>query len=195
MEMNKKLPILFTLLLLSISAIADDFKDGKEAYEREDYTAAISFFKKSAEQGNAYAQYSLGQMYRQGLGVTQDSKLAVSWFQKAAEQKYAYAQFNLGWMYEEGLGVTQDYKQAVSWYQKAAKQGNAQAQYNLGMMYGNGRGVTQDYIEAYKWHSIAYASGEKLPKDARDSIVGLMTPSQIESARKLAREWMEKHRQ
>jgi len=35
--MNKKLPTLFTLLLLSISAIADDFKDGKEAYEREDY--------------------------------------------------------------------------------------------------------------------------------------------------------------
>ncbi len=159
MGMNKKLPTLFTLLLLSISAIADDFKDGKEAYEREDYTAAISFFKKSAEQGNAYAQYSIGQMYRQGLGVTQDSKQAVSWFQKAAEQ------------------------------------GFTQAQYNLGMMYGNGRGVMKDYIEAYKWHSIAYASGEKLPKDVRDSIVGLMTPSQIDSARKLAKEWMEKHQQ
>ena len=183
MEMNKKLPTLFTLLLLSISAIADDFKDGKEAYEREDYTAAISFFKKSAEQGNAYAQYSLGQMYRQGLGVTQNYKQAVSWYQKAAEQGNANAQVNVGMMYDQGLGVTQDSKQAVSWFQKAAEQGFTQAQYNLGMMYGNGRGVTQDYIEAYKWHSIAYASGEKLPKDIRDSIVELMTPSQVGAAR------------
>ncbi len=195
MEMNKKLPTLFTLLLLSISAIADDFKDGKEAYEREDYTAAISFFKRSAEQGNAYAQYSIGQMYRQGLGVTQNYKQAVSWYQKAAEQGNAYAQVNVGMMYDQGLGVTQDSKQAVSWYQKAAEQGITQAQYNLGMMYGNGRGVTQDYIEAYKWHSIASASGEKLPKDIRDSIVELMTPSQIGSARVLAWKWMEKHQQ
>jgi len=195
MEMNKKLPILFTLLLLSISAIADDFKDGKEAYELEDYTAAISFFKKSAEQGNAYAQYSLGQMYRQGLGVTQNYKQAVSWYQKAAEQGNANAQVNVGMMYDQGLGVTQDSKQAVSWFQKAAEQGFTQAQYNLGMMYGNGRGVTQDYIEAYKWHSIASASGEKLPKDIRDSIVELMTPSQVGSARILAWKWMEKHQQ
>jgi len=195
MRMNKKLPTLFTLLLLSISAIAGDFEDGKEAYEREDYIAAISFFKKSAEQGNAYAQYSLGQMYRQGRGVTQDYKQAASWYQKAAEQGFAYAQVNLGMMYDQGLGVTQDYKQAVSWFQKAAEQRFTQAQYNLGMMYYKGQGVTKDYVEAYKWHSIAYASGENLPKDIRDSIVDLMTPSQINSARKLAKEWMEKHQQ
>ncbi len=195
MGMNKNLPTLFTLLLLSISVIADDYEDGKEAYEREDYIAAISFFKEAAEQGNAYAQYSLGQMYRQGRGATQDYKQAVSWYQKAAAQGNAYAQINLGMMYDQGLGVTQDSKQAVSWFLKAAEQGITQAQYNLGMMYGNGRGVTQDYIEAYKWHSIAYASGEKLPKDIRDSIVVLMTPSQIDSARKLAREWVDEHQQ
>ena len=193
--MNKKLLTFFIIILLSFSVIAGDFEDGREAYEREDYIAAISFFKKSAKQGNAQAQYNLGFMYAQGLGVTQDYKQAASWYQRAAEQKYAYAQFNLGWMYEEGLGVTQDYKQAVSWYQKAAEQGNAEAQNNLGLMYDQGRGVTQDYIEAYKWHSIAYASGVELPRDVRDSIIKLMTASQINSARKLAKEWMEKHQQ
>jgi TPR repeat protein len=195
MKMNKKLPTLITLLLLSISAIAGDFEDGKEAYEREDYVAAISFFTKSAEQGNAYAQYSLGQMFRQGKGVSQDYKQAMSWYQKAAEQGFVYAQVNLGMMYNQGLGVTQDFAQAVFWFQKAAEQGFTQAQYNLGMMYYKGEGVRKDYVEAYKWHSIAYASGEKLPKDVRDSIIEVMTPSEIDSARKLAREWMEKHKQ
>jgi len=157
--MNKKLLIFFIIILLSFSVIAGDFEDGEEAYEREDYMAAIFFFKKSAEQGHAQAQH------------------------------------NLGVMYKLGQGIPQDYKQAMYWLQKAAVQGFAQAQYNLGVMYGKGLGVTQDYIEAYKWHSIASAYGMVKSRDVKDSIVKLMTPIQIESARKLAREWMEKHQQ
>ena len=193
--MNKKLLIFFILILFSFSVIAGDFEDGKEAYEREDYIAAISFFKKSAEQGNAKAQDNLGAMYAHGLGVTQDYKQAMYWLQKSAAQGFAEAQSNLGAMYARGLGVTQDYKQAVSWYEKSAAQGFADAQHNLGVMYGKGLGVTQDYIEAYKWHSIASAYGMEESRDIKDSIVKVMTPIQIESARKLAREWMEKHQQ
>jgi len=62
-------------------------------------------------------------------------------------------------------------------------------------MYYHGPGVTPDYIEAYKWHSIASANGVEKSRDVRDSIIKLMTPSQINSARKLAKEWMEKHQQ
>ncbi len=38
----------------------------------QDYVAAVRWFRAAAEQGNAEAQYDLGLMYLEGLGVTQD---------------------------------------------------------------------------------------------------------------------------
>ena len=71
-----------------------------------------------AEQGDAYAQFKLGRMYRKGKGVPQDDKTAVKWYKLAAEQGYANAQYNLGLMYRRpgslyGDGVPQNYKTAV----------------------------------------------------------------------------------
>ena len=40
----------------------------------------------AAEQGDAVAQFNLGQMYRTGRGVQQNSETAVMWYTKAAEQ-------------------------------------------------------------------------------------------------------------
>ncbi len=88
-----------------------------------DYADAVKSNRKDAEHGNANAQYNLGVMYSQGLGVTQDHAEAARWYQKAAEQGLADAQYNLGVMYSQGLGVTQDHAEAVKWYQKAAAQG------------------------------------------------------------------------
>ena len=60
---------------------------------------AVYWYTKSAEQGNVYAQYNLGNLYLRGHGVTQNDELAFKWFTKAAEQGDAPAQYNLGHMY------------------------------------------------------------------------------------------------
>ena len=73
----------------------DDFEHAADAYEREDYKTAYKLFLPLAEQGDAFAQYNLGLMYDQGLGVPQDYKEAVKWYRLAAEQGYADAQTNL----------------------------------------------------------------------------------------------------
>ena len=52
----------------------------------QDYAAAVSWYRKAAEQGNASAQYNLGVMYDNGQGVPQDYAAAVSWYRKAADQ-------------------------------------------------------------------------------------------------------------
>jgi TPR repeat protein len=88
----------------------------------QDYTAAARWYRKAADQGNAFAQSKLGLMYARGQGVTQDYTAAVRWYRKAAGQGEAFAQTNLGFMYEVGLGVTQDYVQAHMWYNLAAAQ-------------------------------------------------------------------------
>ena len=47
---------------------------------QKDYKQAVEWFKKSANQGNADAQFNLGNMYIYGKGVQKDYKRAAEWF-------------------------------------------------------------------------------------------------------------------
>jgi hypothetical protein len=89
----------------------------------QDYKTAVKWFTLAAEQGDAFAQFNLGNMYRRGDGVPQDYKTAVKWYTLAAEQGYASAQVNLGVMYDNGQGVLQDYVYAHMWANIAAANG------------------------------------------------------------------------
>ena len=93
-----------------------------ESYDFDDDKEAIKFHRLYAEQGDAEAQFNLGQMYREGLEVAQNYKEAVKWYRLSVEQGFAEAQNNLGLMYKNGQGVPQDYKEAVKWYRLAAEQ-------------------------------------------------------------------------
>lgn len=50
-----------------------DFDEGMNAYNKKNYKVALSYFKKSAEQGYTKAQYRLGLMYGNGAGVAKDN--------------------------------------------------------------------------------------------------------------------------
>ena len=144
------------------SLTPDEMVDkGWSAEQNGDYTEAVKWYRKAADQGLARGQYNLGNMYRQGLGVSKDYSEAVKWYRKAVEQGHAMAQCNLGYMYKNGLGVSQDYSEAVKWYRKAAEQGNTIAQYNLGNCYKDGRGVSKDLSEARRWFEKAAAQGDE----------------------------------
>ena len=110
-----------------------------------------------------------------------------------AEQGDAKAQFNLGVAYDDGKIVARDYKEAVKWYTKAAEQGYTSAQYRLGVMYGDGKGVARHYKSAHMWFNIAAANGGSEAVKKRDILAKVMTPSQIEKAQDMAREWMAEH--
>lgn len=45
-----------------------------------------------SEGGNHHAQFSLGAMYFNGIGVAQDREVAITWWTKSAKQGNAYAQ-------------------------------------------------------------------------------------------------------
>ena len=57
----------------------------------QNYADAVNWYRRSAEQGHATAQNSLGRMYAGGVGVTQDDMLAYMWFALAAAQGEANA--------------------------------------------------------------------------------------------------------
>jgi len=161
----------------SAASIDDALQKGKEAFLRKDYAAALNLFRTAADQGNAIAQGLMGDMYDDGLGVTQDHGQALSWYRKAADQGYAHAQNNLGVMYERGNGTPQDYGQAMIWYRKAADQSDANAQSNVGRMYRDGLGVAQDYAQAVMWYRKAADQGDANAKARLAQLEGHVTPA------------------
>ena len=133
-------------------ARSEQLADGKGKGVPEDDVEAVKWYRKSAEQGNADAQYNLGVCYKHGIGVPKDDAEAVKWYLKSAEQGDAKAQYNLGDCYHKGNGVPKDDVEAVKWYRKSAEQGNADAQYYLGVCYEYGYGVPKDHAESLKWY-------------------------------------------
>jgi hypothetical protein len=93
----------------------------------QDPHAAVTWYRKAAEQGHAKAQNNLGAMFVKGQGVSQDYHSAAAWFRKAAAQGDVEGEFNLALMYENGTGVPQNPHAAMTWYRVAAKQGHTVA--------------------------------------------------------------------
>jgi TPR repeat protein len=58
---------------------------------REDYLTALGVFQVQAAQGEAVAQYNLGLLYLNGLGVPMNPVQARYWLKQSAEQGYAKA--------------------------------------------------------------------------------------------------------
>lgn len=68
----------------------------------QDYSQAIEWFAKSAEQGFAKAQSNLAYRYLYGEGVEQNSFKAVELFLKSAQQGNVIAACQLAQCYQEG---------------------------------------------------------------------------------------------
>jgi TonB family protein len=149
---------------------ADQVQLGNEYLAQKDYSMAMTWFRKAADQGNATARNNVGWLYQNGWGVKQDYVEAMAWYRKAADQGNPTAQVSLGWLYRKGYGVERDYAQAMAWFRKAADQDNAQARANIGWLYEKGLGVKQDYAEAMLWYRKAADQGNT---DAQNDIGGL----------------------
>lgn len=113
----------------------------------------------AAREGNAAAQYEVGQRYANGDGVDQDMGEAAKWFERAAQQGLAAAQYRLATQYEKGRGVKQDDRLAREWYEKAARGGNVKAMHNLAVIHAEGRGTAQDFKTASEWFTKAADHG------------------------------------
>ena len=103
-------------------------------------------------------------------------------------------QHTIGTWLRLGIGQSPDPKAAGRWFRRGAEQGFTSAQFNLGAMYAKGEGVARNYVKAHMWFTITSAYGNKKGKKVRDIVEKRMSATDISRARKLAREWMTKHR-
>ena len=63
----------------------------------QDYSLALQWLPKAARKGDDVAQYLLGKMYSEGMGVPVDLKRAFRLFECAAKQGLAEAQMRSAW--------------------------------------------------------------------------------------------------
>ena len=157
----KKIFIVLTLVWFGLisNSYASNFQRGLEAYSKGDYIAAHRVWYTLAAEGDARAQFWLGVMYDDGVGVEKDDQEALYWYNSSAEEGYHKAQNAMGLMYVKGKNVLQDYKEAARLFRLSSAQGNALGQYNLGLMYFNGMYVPQDFKEAEKLFRLSASQG------------------------------------
>ena len=169
-------------------------KTDSEKRATRDRKRAFDWCSRSAEQGLAEAQFSLGRMYMLGQGVVRDSSQGVGWQLKAAEQGLAEAQFEVGMLYLEGAVLEPDPELALEMLTGAANQHYLPAQKQLGTMYFQGAGVTKDLVQAHMWFSAAALSGDDTARGYLPTLESIMDAAQIDEARALAEQWRSDHK-
>lgn len=145
---------------LGATAAFADVKAGVDAWQAGNFAGAVKEWRPLAEQGDADAQFNLGQAYKLGRGVPASLQAAQSWYAKAAQNGHSQAQANLGLiLFQDG-----DRKAAMPWIRKAAEAGDPRAQYVLGTAMFNGDHANKDWARAYALMTRAAAQG--LPQAA-----------------------------
>jgi len=121
----------------------------EELYDDEEYEQAVETYRKAAEMGGSYAQYSLGFCYQNGQGVEEDLEEAMKWYKIAAENGNEQAMFCLAMdMFEDC-----DYHASITWFSKAADAGVDDACYYLGWLFFSGAGPEYNIEKAEKYWS------------------------------------------
>ncbi len=73
---------------------------------------AVQWYRLAAEQGDAEAQFCLGNCYQYGQGIEQNDEV-VKWFRLATEQGSTDAQYILAYCYYTEEGVEHNYGESV----------------------------------------------------------------------------------
>jgi TPR repeat protein len=158
----------------------------------QDRAEALRWYSKAAEQGDAFAQVSLGVMYANGICTPRNPVIAVAWFRQAANQGDAMGQYYLGVSFYYGRGANPNKSEAARLFLASAEQGLASAQYDIGTMYAVGEGVPTSDTEAYFWLNLAAAQGHPRAKENRDLAARKMSREEIADAQRRSAEWAAK---
>lgn len=151
--------LLLILLLINIIK-ADDFSEATKLFDRKLYMKAFNSFYLLAKKKDIEAQYNLGFMYQQGLGVHTNIDKAKEWYQKAGEQGSVKAFYSLGWLYHNV--EPKNYTEARYWYERAIGNDSIRAYNNLALLYMQGLGMEQNIKKALELFKKAKNKGSTI---------------------------------
>lgn len=126
---NKTIILIFLLSCILLGCQKKQSKLDIHTYIPADQIELHEFnsVQAAATNGDSVAQYNLGNIYYEGLGVRRSHKKAMEWWNKSSLQGYAPAQYNLGELYFTGEGIKRDFVEGCKWLKTAASQGHIDA--------------------------------------------------------------------
>jgi TPR repeat protein len=138
----------------------------REYGKKQDFSSAIIWYQKAAQQGHADALFLLGVSQIKGQGTQVNQSAGLKNIRKAANKGQRVAQFTLGYLYKKGVIKSKSgkasLKSANQWFKLSADQALPVAQVALGTHYAKGMGVEKDLTQAATWFRKAYAQGNNL---------------------------------
>ena len=138
-------------LCSSLALKADDYAKAFEALERGDYETATFYLSFYASNGDSVAQYNMGLLYRDGLGVEKNPKVALSWFYLAAHQRHMLSNFAIAKLLEKHTDLADREKGRLHFLKEAAFLGHAIAPLEIGNFYYLRQETDYDLVRAMVW--------------------------------------------
>lgn len=154
----------------------------KRAAKRGHQSSLTKLTNLAIKKQNAYAQYILGGLYFDALGVEQDRKRAAELYNMAANQELASAQYELGYMCLVGKDLPKDEGRAFKLFNLASEQKHPHATTCLAWMFEKGKFVKPDMKKAIELYQQGAIGGnekaqkkiaELCPKEPTDQPTGL----------------------
>ena len=147
--------IIFFCLSNAGTPRADAYLRGFHALEQRDYKTALYYLSLFAANGDTKANYNLGIMYREGLGVEKDDVQSLIHFIEAAENGHMLGNYAVGLAFLTGKGSDIDAEAAIHYLSEAALLGHAISPVEIGGLYFRGRLVEKNFVSAHFWWSLA----------------------------------------
>ena len=129
-----------------------DIDDAETALVFGNHERALAIFEELSAKGDSQADYFLGLMYEEGLGVSENLERAFSYYEKGALAGDADAQFALADLYASGKGTEEDLGMATKFFLRAAEQDMAAAQAVMGYFHQEGVGRKKNPSKAIAWY-------------------------------------------
>ena len=167
-------------LFSSLALKADDYAKAFKALERGDYETASFYLSFFASNGDSVAQYNMGILYRDGLGVEKNPEVALSWFYLAAQQRHMLSNFAIAKLIETHPHLADSKKGRLHFLKEAAFLGHAIAPLEIGNFYYLRRKTDFDLVRAMVWWIVS--SDRNAPGSAEmiSSVSPLLDHSQMD---------------
>ena len=144
-----------------------------------DKKQAFKWYLKAAENGLIDAYYYVGNAYKRGEGVQQDSQKALKWLELATEYQMSGAAWELAEIYRDGIGnVSQNLEKAQAFYLLAKEAGEnversvQQLQSRLAVRDDFGvllERAKEGNLEAQKDLAMAYVRGDEIEQNYEEA--------------------------
>ena len=157
-------------------------------YDVKQFDKALPLIKKMAKKNDPKANYYLGMMALNGLGMKKDTDLAFDSFNKSALELEPSGLYMMGLSYLNGWGVQKNDAKAFEYFQTAAERNFHEAKLKVAECYETGQGIAKNEPKALKIYAelaknedafsayrigMAYLEGKGVTKSAESAFTWL----------------------